>query len=248
MRSQHKVEITISGRIRVPKWLYQDTKKYMPKIQGLDGSYIYFDIKDLVSVNNSIYNAYWACNWYPILKKRKVPVIKSKILSADNFEDLIKQMAKYIKKYEYVRTCNASPRDICNLPIFDNAVDAYESLMSSPRVIKCADEHFHIFMRKKVEITYESRCFIFCKKLMAVSLNKSIKDTDVQQFKERLIMFFDKYINDIPYSSCIIDICLIEDVLSIIKIYPYHYNVGSKLFDWDKDSGILFGSIKPVFR
>lgn len=250
MKSQHKIEISISGRIRMPRWLYQDSKKYMPKIQGLDSNYIYFDIKELSSVFNGIQSAYWACNWYPFLKKKKVPVIKSKILDADDFEELIKKMSKYIKKYEYVRTCNSSPRDVCNFPIFDNAVDAYQSLITSPRVIRCKDEHghFHVFMRKKVEVIYQSRCFVFCKKLRAVSLSADLTDEYIDTFKEEVIIFFKKYINDILYSSYIIDICMIDSILNVIKIYPYHYNIDSKLFDWDKDTEILFNAEEPIFR
>jgi hypothetical protein len=250
MKSQHKVEISSSGRVRMPRWLYVDTKRFMPKVQGLDETYIYFDMENLSIVITGIQSAYWACNWYPHLKKKKVPVIKSKILDADDFQELIKKMSKYIKKYEYVRTCNSSPRDIINFPIFDNAVDAYASLISSPRVIRCKDEHghFHIFMRKKVEVLLQSRCFIFCKTLRAVSLPEDLTREYVDIYKRNVVEFFGKYVDDMLYSSCIIDICMIEDTMNVIKIYPYHYNINGKLFDWDKDSEILFNSEEPIFR
>lgn len=261
MEKKYKLSITRSNRICIPRWLYSDVKNYLPSLVGLDINYIYYDMDHLSQINTAILEAYWACNWYPLLKDKKIPVIKSKIVEGKSLEELIKKMGKYISSYKYVRTCNASPRDVCDKPIFGNVNEAYDILVSSPRVSTTMDkhEHFHVFMRKPFQIHNESRCFFHQRILRAVSLPDSITSEKESQTDNlrisitcKILSFFEKYGESLPYSSSVIDLSVNtrkdnKDVV-IIKINPYHYDVKALKFDWIIDKEILFNSKSTQFK
>jgi hypothetical protein len=196
---------------------------------------------------------YYACFWYPYFVEHNIPTIKSIILKARQLEALESEINTFIKKYPFVRLCNASPKDYKKDCIFSNFFEVKEALENSNRTwYMLTKEHgIHLLMRKYVAIVLEARCFIYNSKLTAVSCDYYCTKEEKKTIKESILEFFDVYLHKIPYDTVTIDIGMNkEQDLFIIECNGFgpDSKASAELFDWHQDYKHLYSDTNVSFR
>lgn len=238
----------INERLFIPNWMLEDApidnKFIISRKEGCTITTIgYQEYKDLHR------SAYFACRWYPKLIDSKVPVISSE-LKLTTFLDLRGSLSQMLTEKKFVRLCNASPKDIIDVPIFSDPNEAVNAIQNSQRCkYTHPDGNIHLFVRDVVDIRIEARCFIHQHKLRAISVYQFIPLEDRKEYEESILDFFELYIDKLIYNSCVVEIGL-DDFPFVIEFNDFGIDgyAGASLFDWDTDASILYASMIPEFR
>lgn len=197
--------------------------------------------------------SYRACIWYEEIKD-VIPTAESIILEPKSLEHLRILIKENIKSYPFVRLCNMSPKDIKEIPLYEDYEEAFNDIISSKRTKNIFDEPYcfdccskHLFMRKKRNFVWEVRCFWSKDRLTAVSLPPYVDFDDHQDVYD----FFTKYKKYIPYHSAIIDIGKNDNgVVELVEINSFgpDMNATSGNFGWYEDIVDLLSSKTTIFR
>lgn len=145
-----------------------------------------------------------------------------------------------------------SPKDIKQIPIYDNYKIAYNHLRTSDRTKNifdydpCLDMKFHLFLREQRIYSWEARCFWSRDKLRAVSLPKDMDFSP--QDKLQIIEFFNIYSINFPYHSATVDIEKYNNIIELIEFNTFgpDMNAIAGNFSWEEDAMTLLFSTEPV--
>ena len=115
------------------------------------------------------------CYWYNEFVKDGIPIINSKIYNTKNNWSNVKNILKknLKKENQFIRFCNASPKDIC-MPIFninniEKIVNTFKNSNRTGYMMNNENHDTHLIIRDLIPIDYEVRCFWHNYKLRAVS-------------------------------------------------------------------------------
>lgn len=196
-------------------------------------------------------NSYRACIWHPEVCDN-IPTASGILVELFSKEQLKTCLEENIERYPFVRLCTMSPKDINNVPLYDNAKDAFDDLILSERTGNLFSEPYcegckgkHLFMRERKEYIWEARCFWSRDKLRAVSLI----DKDIEE-EENIVEFFKKYGKFFPYHSAVVDIGKTAEGIELIEFNSFGPDMKATAgnFSWYEDVMTLIFSNKPVFR
>lgn len=199
--------------------------------------------------------SYYACKWYDYFVKYNIPTINSVLIKGKTFEDISDDIEYKLFDYQFVRLCNASPKDYTKNCIFDDLESIKTALENSNRTFWMLPPHnnhgVHVLMRKVINIDIEMRCF-FSEKLRAVSCNYYLKETERTILQDLVVGFFNKYSSILPYNQVCIDLGINNNMTNIFIIecnsFGINMNASAELFDWNEDYNLLYFSDTPVFK
>lgn len=143
----------------------------------------------------------------------------------------------------------------------NNPNEALEVLTSSERVYKALCNFINggiqvklnilLYQWKDMDPKYEAKCFIFQKRLVAISpCYANLDETLLPRCLPRHLKILHYQVRKwIPYNNYVMNIYLDGDRPLITDINPYDFRSNCGLFNWDDDMNILFTSDHPpVFR
>lgn len=159
-----------------------------------------------------------------------------------------------------MRTEIASPKDVLSSLYVDNKFKSTFEFRKYANMSSRCNGSKYIIVRDLEEIDEECefRCLFFNRRIRAISQYNEIfvEEYQSQEYQSLIcarIMNFMKDVN-IPYNCAVVDIYLPKDMNRDIKIielnhFGGHLPVGSCLYEWDRDSKILFSNrIIPDIR
>jgi len=223
--------------IHVPVHIYEDclVDEDLKEI-NIGKDYVTYAKEDFFLVQKYRENAYRACKWY---LEGKIPTAKSVLLPWNEARSALEQN---LKNFPFVKTCSMSPKDVCKSCVFGNVEDTVEALITSERTknLPC-----HIFMREVQEIHDEARCFWSRGKLTAVSLQNTNYETETE-----ILDFFEKYGDEIPYNSAVVDIGFVNGKYQLIEFNTFGPDMKATAgnFSWREDIYQLLIGEKVEFR
>ena len=183
-----------------------------------------------------------------------IPVIKSTIYKLSNINDMVILKDVLTNDPQFLRLCNASPKDICQ-PLFtnqENVDDIINVFKSSSRTFYMFDQnHCCLVVRPQVQIDYEVRCYWHEYQLRAVCGPGFYIDENIQNnIKLLILQFFTTYNKNITYNSATIDLGIHQNDVFVIEFNSFGSDMlaGLYYFDWQEDFMILYNSKEPVFR
>lgn len=244
----------------VPHWILDDIGNFYPNVYDqiiLETKHdVKIDIKFLKEFLQLRKQIYYACNWYDELIDESIPTIKSNLFCIDNDYNVMKNIldSNLIGK-KFLKFCNACPKDIYPLPIFENKdtneiINIFKKSNRTNFMIDSTHKT-HLMIRDVVNIKYEVRCFWHKFKLRAISGPDFFVNLEQQEYIKKMItIFFEKYGQYISYNSATIDIGLFEDDVFVIEINSYGIDgqAGAELFKWKEDFNILYNATEPIYR
>ena len=251
--------ITFEDKLYIPDWCHEDTPiDYDYK----DGNHYVRLINnperikmDYTTYKNIRRSTYFACRWYPELIKNSIPTIPSIIIRSNLYdirEDLKDALEQY-PDYKFVRLCGSSPKDVIDIPIFNNYKEASDAIYRSNRTMNIAKnyDHCHLFLRKVIELDNECRCIVHNKELRAVSMYHWIPDKERIEIENNIKHFFEKYKSKLPYNSTVLELGWgknKEPFIVEFNSFGIDGFADSSLFNWDNETNFLYFSKTPVFR
>lgn len=205
--------------------------------------------------------AYRACRWYEELVRRNVPTAPGILLEPRDWNETLEFLRRHVSRYPFVRTCRASPKDVCSPTIFSDPSKARWALETSARTklfrgkgcCSNGSEGCHLFLRQTRTYEWECRCFWTKDRLRAVSLPE-YPTVNAEQ-RASIVEFFRRHGPDLPYHSAVIDLGLIcvdsqnlgFEIIEFNQFGP-DMNAGAGSFSWLEDAATLSSSPETVFR
>jgi hypothetical protein len=172
-------------------------------------------------------------------------------------ERMIKNFCQELKKYEKndknghtIAFVNSTRKTM----VIKNGEEAMEILYKSSRIredlMKALDfpNEFNLFITIREWINIDSkdefRCFVYNKKLTAVSqycyYQYYENMIDKNKLKKLVTDFYDQVKEKIMIENYIMDICVNEDKVYLIELNPFFRDTSPCLFSWNKDDiGII---------
>lgn len=243
---------TQDGKLRVPRWCAEDTP--VPKEAILEADEWVCDIS-YEDYRKQRRMSYFACRWYPHLVANGIPTIPSNLINTTML-DLREDLLDNWKDRQFVRLCGGSPKDLVEVPIYNNPGKAANDLMRSQRTLNLMHNYSHngkchLFIRDIVDIDYECRCFVHQHKLRAVSVYQYIEPPKRPDYEQQILEFAELYQAKLPYNSCVMELGLYDGEFPfVIEFNSFGIDgfADASLFDWDREYPILYHSQKPEFR
>ena len=195
--------------------------------------------------------SYSAINWYENLKEF---TYKSELIEIKNIEN-IKTLLKHINFPKFIKLDDFSCKDTDHSGIFKNAIEVENIFKKSMRILNTLNQQHitkshYLFVREPdyfINEKEEVRCFIYQRRLVAVSNKKKISD----KIKLELEEFVKKIILQMPYMDAVIDIFIDSKKHKFILIEVNNFGAdspcGSGLFNWKEDYALLHGQFDYVF-
>ena len=254
-REREHIKQTSDHLVMISKWLFDDIQ-ITQHIKKENNKTVWLKNISLDTINDLRKQIYWGCSWYPELIEANIPIIKSKILPTDNdYNQLSVILDNHLSDQNFLRFCNASPKDVC-VPIFgkNNSIDEIINVFSQSArthyMFHNMNHNTHLMIRDVTKINYEVRCFWHLNQLRAVSGPLFFVGTTENRIKDQILQFFDQYGPDLPYTSMTIDLGISDDEVFIIEINSFGIDsqASAELFDWELDYDILYHSKTPIFK
>lgn len=226
-----------NGIIYVPDHIYKDSlidNDYLEDIMFKKNNKYCYDISCYNKIRQARIHSYNACIWYNEILD-KIPTAQSIVFDYNSIEDAKSKCKKYIKDYNFVRTCHMSAKDINRTCIYNDSDTAINDLVNSKRTnikeLKCK----HLFMRQIRNYILEVRCFWSIGKLRAVSFPEMycFEESD----KNEVLDFFNKYSKYFPYYSSVIDIGKTNNGYELIEFNTFGPDMiaTSGKYSWRED-------------
>lgn len=167
--------------------------------------------------------------------------------------DKITQILKENSNFEYfIRLSSRSPKDaLGGIRPCSSAFEVLRTLCQSNRVsndilwyVNYKIEtplYIHFVPWITIKTENEVRCFIYKKKLVAITHYYLLKHFSMDEKKVKDVNEMIDYIkDDVPYDDYVIDV-IVSDSLYIVEFNAYGKKgtTGAVLFDWEKDEKIL---------
>lgn len=244
----------------VPEYYIEDY--YLDYLEDNNIEYVIKKGKAYIEKNNKIswenlyfckIEAYSAINWYEAIKDF---TYKSKLIPISNIEDIADKL-KSITFPKFIKLDSVSPKDLEHNGIFYTADEVYNIFRKSERIKNTINKklytnssHF-LFIREpdfNISNKIEARCFIYHKKLTAVSCNTyKYNIIDKKIIKD----FFISLQQCFPYNDLVVDILINEKNTSDIIIceinnFGADSPCGAGLFNWKDDYFLLHGAYEEV--
>jgi hypothetical protein len=179
----------------------------------------------------------------------------SEFSELDDFYKTIKLFINESDVEYFIRLSSRSPKDVLGgLRPCSNASDVIKTLVRSNRVSNDllwylnyeieTPLYLHLIPWRQCKNEKEFRCFVYKKKLVAVSHYYLLKQFYIQN-NYGLVNEIDRVIdaikNEIVYDDYVIDIEIDEENIHIIEFNPYGKDgtTSASLFNWTKDEKIL---------
>jgi hypothetical protein len=249
--------VQLNNLLKIPSWCYEDTPIDYDYIEDeeifvrvIDQHEVQIDYQKYRDLRKT---TYFACCWYSQLIDADIPTIPS-LLIKSSIMDLRADLTEHFQdqQSQFVRLCGSSPKDVHLTCIFNNAKNAANTLMRSNRTLNIMQtyNHCHLFLRKVVNLLNESRCIVHERQVRAVSVYQKVVETEKAALEKSVTQFFEKYGEDLPSNSAVIELGWENNYHSpfIIEINSFGVDgwAGASLFDWDSESWLLYHSEKPV--
>ena len=166
----------------------------------------------------------WDCN----LSCFNLPVAPFVIIEKCQTWNEVDKISRYIEDYPFVKTCEFSPKDWKDPPVFSDASSAVEALKNSNR----CHLNRHIVMKKERQYSEQSRVYWCEDKPRLVCGNmEHCRVTD----------FLDRYHYDIPFHYCCIELGCGDNQVEVIEINTFSTRCDPSPLDWKQDwEKILF--------
>jgi hypothetical protein len=251
MKSIYKPTVD-NNKLYIPDWCHEDTPIDYDYVE--DNHYVrIINNEDRIIIDYNKYRnirktSYFACRWYPELIKKNIP-------SLYDIRSDLKDIMESNPDYKFVRLCGSSPKDVIDVPIFNNYKDAADCIFRSNRTMNIARnfDHCHLFLRKVVKLKNECRCIVHDRKVRAVSMYFWIPEDERVEIENSVITFFNNYGDKLPYNSSVLELGWVDNKVHepfIIEFNSFGIDgfAGSSLFDWDIETDKLYFSNIPEFR
>lgn len=246
-----------SGIWKVPSYFVEDyyadyiTDHHIQVIEQKGNSYLgpstMVSWKILAQLREESYSA---CVWYNCLEKKTIP---SKFLTLGvNWKYDIEKYAneKSLTFPSFIKLDTVSPKDVHSTCIFSNKEELIKAFQSSTRVIvKLEQKKNYLFVRLPTQLHIEMRCFVYHRKLVAISCSNVLKHKKV--VREHIADYMHKeIIPDLPYTDAVLDLsydpktgqCLVIE----INEFGADSSCGSGMFNWHDDYLQLHGGMPEI--
>jgi hypothetical protein len=183
--------------------------------------------------------------------------MKSKLIEIkDTFENLLKD----VEFPAFIKLDTVSCKDTKHNGIFHSISEVEEVFKSSNRIqdtlaqVLFIRKYHCLFIR---EIDYdivnknglEMRCFIYEKRLTAISCDNYVDEIMFNEIVQSVKSFFDKIMHDIPYMNSTVDIFFsYKSKITVIEVNNFGTDspTGSSQYNWREDYFILYGGFPKV--
>jgi hypothetical protein len=183
----------------------------------------------LLEEDGTLPQALWNCH-HEEWKVPMAPTVSSTILPDwDHIKDFIEQN---IQTHPFVKTCEFSPKDVVDPPVFTCTEDAIRALKNSLRTKHMVGAR-HIIMKARRNYVTQARCFWASDQLRVVCGNMA---------HELVLRFFDTYKWDIPYHYCCVELGQLRgtDDVEVIELNSFSVRCDPAPLSWSQDWYVLF--------
>ncbi len=196
--------------------------------------------------------AYSAVNWYDTLKDYTIKSILVPLKTNDLKTIVTTEKINYPS---FVKLDTVSPKDEHLTCVFHNDEDLITTFESSSRIQntlknnKITLPYHYLFIREvNNDILYNNgsllRCFIYHKKLTAISSDNTHSIVETIIIKTKIIEFINIFISILPYNDTVIEIFINKDYKCIIvelNGFGADSPTGAGQYNWKNDYFILHG-------
>lgn len=173
----------------------------------------------------------WDCHLNEFNLPKAPFVCSEKVLNT--WKDVEEFVSTHIKDYPFVKTCEFSPKDWIDPPVFQSVENAMIALKNSNRTVLGR----HIVMKKERKYISQARCFWAQDKLRVVCGNMN---------HDLVLEFFKRFEYDIPFHYCCVELGEYEcsqnsnSTVEMIEINTFSELCDPTPLDWSQDWNTLF--------
>lgn len=247
------IKTTQNDLIYFPKYFLEDyyidylEQKNIPFT--IKKKYAYVDSKDITWEDLYLIKteAYSSLNWYSYLEQY---TYKSDFIDVTSLEDLKNINITFPK---FIKLDTVSAKDTNHNGVFYSREELFDVFGKSSRILNTLNtkrltysSHCLFIREPDYFINTEIRCFVYNRRLVAVSTDLFINDDQ----KNILTTFIKTLIEDMPYYDAIVDVCIYQDnSCKLIEINNYGADspAGAGNFNWKEDYFLLYGGYDKIF-
>lgn len=170
----------------------------------------------------------WNCH-HEEWKVPMAPTVSSPLLK--DWYEVETFLQRYLRTHPFVKTCEFSPKDVKNPPVFRTVAEALHALQNSVRTQSTVGAR-HLIMKAERVYVSQARCFWASDRLRVVCGNMD---------HALVLRFFQEHQWSIPYHYCCVELGEVQDgSVEVIEFNSFSTTCDPAPLSWSQDWHTLF--------